>query len=198
MNKSEDVDACLLGLKKFFILNSYTENMKENIATFNLKGKEDIWWEDVKNFKGIQMGSMIDDEYTNRFLELLRYVPYLKEEKAKVQIFISGLPVAYRDWIEFDEPRLLEEVIRMLKHCYKQSKRKVEHKHELKGNGKVKVKWPPKWGRPQDAGEKDNVVSYKNFNKIEKAHGEQQTRGDGRAPLQCSICGKDHCKRLCP
>ena len=57
------------------------------------------------------MGSMTYNVYTSRFLELLRYVPYLKEEKAKIQIFISGFPVAYRDWIEFHEPRSLEDII---------------------------------------------------------------------------------------
>jgi len=56
------------------------------------------------------MGSMRDGEYTSRFLELLRYVPYLKEEKAKVQRFISGFLVAYRDRIEFDEPRSLDDI----------------------------------------------------------------------------------------
>ena len=30
------------------------------------------------------MGSMTDEEYTSIFLELLRYVPYLKEEKANI------------------------------------------------------------------------------------------------------------------
>jgi len=30
------------------------------------------------------MGSMTNDEYTNRFLELLRYVPYLNDEKANI------------------------------------------------------------------------------------------------------------------
>jgi len=54
---------------------------------------------------------MTDDEYTRRFLELLRYVPYLKEEKAKVQGFISGLPVTYKYQIEFDEPISLEDAI---------------------------------------------------------------------------------------
>jgi len=54
---------------------------------------------------------MIDDGYTSRFLDLLRYVPYLKEEKAKVQIFISGFPIAYRDRIEFNEPTSCEEAI---------------------------------------------------------------------------------------
>jgi len=38
----------------------------------------------AKEFYELQMGSMIDDEYTSKFLELLRYVPYLKDEKAKI------------------------------------------------------------------------------------------------------------------
>lgn len=62
------------------------------------------------------MGSMIDDEFTSKFLEILRYVSCLKEEKAKIQIFISGLLVAFKDRIELDEPRPLEEAIRNLKH----------------------------------------------------------------------------------
>jgi len=74
----------------------------------------------------------------------LRYVPYLREEKAKVQRFISGFLVAYRDQIEFDEPLSLEEPIQKLKHCYEHSKRKVELKHDLKRNDKAKGKWPPK------------------------------------------------------
>lgn len=43
------------------------------------------------------MDSMIDDDYTSSFLELLRYVPYLKDEKAKIQRFISGLQTTYRE-----------------------------------------------------------------------------------------------------
>ena len=74
------------------------------------------------------MGSMTDEEYTSKFLELLRYVPYLKEEKAKIQRFISGLLIAFKDMFEFDEPRSLEEVIQKLKHCYEQSKHRFETK----------------------------------------------------------------------
>ena len=44
-----------------------------------------------KEFYKLEMGSMIDEEYTSRFLELLRYVPYLKEEMANIHRFISGL-----------------------------------------------------------------------------------------------------------
>ena len=101
------------------------------------------------------------------------YVPYLKDEKAKIQRFINGFPATYRDQIEFDEPRLLEEAIQKLKRCYEQSKHKVEPKHDLKINEKFKGKWPPKWGRPQGASEKENMVPYKKFNTVEKGHGSQ-------------------------
>jgi len=42
-------------------------------------------------------------------------VSYLEDEKAKVERFINGLPLAFKDQIEYDEPWLLEEVIRKLK-----------------------------------------------------------------------------------
>jgi len=64
------------------------------------------------------MKYMINEEYNSRFLEFLRYVPYLKDEKEKIQIFITGSPVSFRDMIEFHEPRSLEEATWKLKHCY--------------------------------------------------------------------------------
>jgi len=67
-------------------------------------------------------------------------VPYLKDDKAKIQIFISGMPIEYRDNIEFDKPISLEEAIGKLKNCYEQSKCKVEPKNDLKGNEKFKGK----------------------------------------------------------
>jgi len=35
-------------MKKFFELHNYTNNMKARVTIFNLRGKADIWWEDVK------------------------------------------------------------------------------------------------------------------------------------------------------
>ena len=60
------------------------------------------------------MGSMTNEEYASRFLELLRYMPYLKEEKENIKRFITGLSVEFKDMIEFDEPRCLEEAIQKL------------------------------------------------------------------------------------
>ena len=96
------------------------------MATFNLNGKASIWWEDLKNMKGVReedlswkrfekyfwkkylsekyfdekakefyelkLGQLTIEEYVSIFLELLRYVPYKKAEKEKVQRFINGLP----------------------------------------------------------------------------------------------------------
>jgi len=68
------------------------------------------------------MGSMTNDEYTSIFLDLLRYVPYLTEEKDKIQRFIGGLPIEFKYRIEIDELRSLEEAIRNLRKFYEQSK----------------------------------------------------------------------------
>ena len=57
------------------------------------------------------MGQMKNDEYTTKFLELLRYVPDLKEEKEKIQRHVNGLPKSFKDIIEFDEPKILEDAI---------------------------------------------------------------------------------------
>ena len=67
------------------------------------------------------------DEYANKLLELLRYVWYVRDEKVNIQRFLSGLNQAYKDRIEFYEPRSLEEAIRKAKYCYEQSKGKPDY-----------------------------------------------------------------------
>jgi hypothetical protein len=47
------VEAWLLGLKKYFRVHDFLENLKARVATLNLNGKASIWWEDLKNVKGI-------------------------------------------------------------------------------------------------------------------------------------------------
>jgi hypothetical protein len=93
--------------------------LKARITIFNLNGKASIWWEDLKNVKGIheedlswkqfkktvkkkyllekyldgktkefyelKQGQLTIEEYVNKFLELLRYVPYIKDKKVKIQ-----------------------------------------------------------------------------------------------------------------
>lgn len=111
-----------------------------------------IWWEDLKNVRGIiegeltwdefeklfinkylyeryydnkenkfyklKMGQMADEEYITKFLQLLRYMQYLKDEKVKIQWFISGLPLAFKDWTKILEPQKFNDDMKKLKHCY--------------------------------------------------------------------------------
>jgi hypothetical protein len=54
----------------------------------------------------------------------LKYVDFIKDEKVKIQRFISGLPSFYSDKIQNDNPKTLEETIMRARHLYEQSKRR--------------------------------------------------------------------------
>jgi hypothetical protein len=45
----------------------------------------------MKEFFELKLGSMTIDEYERRFLELLKYVSFIKDEKVKIQRYLSGL-----------------------------------------------------------------------------------------------------------
>jgi hypothetical protein len=51
----------------------------------------------MKEFFELKLGSMSIDEYERRFLELLKYVPFIKDEIAKIQRYLSGLPPSIGD-----------------------------------------------------------------------------------------------------
>jgi hypothetical protein len=160
IKKGEEEEVWLLGLKKYFKVHDYFENLKARIAIFNLNGKASILWEDLRNVKGIhekdlswkqfekyfkkkyhsikyfdrktkdfyelKLGKLTIDEYINKFLELIRYVPYIKDENLKMQQFISGLLQSFRDRIEFDEPKTLKDTIRKERYCYEKFMNKEE------------------------------------------------------------------------
>jgi predicted AlkP superfamily phosphohydrolase/phosphomutase len=66
----------------------------------------------MKEFFELKLGTMTMEEYKKRFFELLKYVDFIKVEKVKIQIFMSGLPSFYSDKIQYDNPKTLEETIR--------------------------------------------------------------------------------------
>ena len=68
-------------------------------------------------------------------MEFLRYVRYIKDEKVKIQCFLSGFPQSYKDIIEFYEPRTLEEAIRKAKYFYEKSKGKLDY-HNIRKDKK--------------------------------------------------------------
>jgi hypothetical protein len=66
----------------------------------------------MKEFFELKLGSMTIDEYERRFLELLKYVPFIKDEHIDIQRYMSGLPSFISDKIQYDDPKMLEETIR--------------------------------------------------------------------------------------
>jgi hypothetical protein len=53
----------------------------------------------MKELFELKLGTMTMDEYERRFFEFLKYVNFIKDEKSKIQRFLSGLPSFYSDKI---------------------------------------------------------------------------------------------------
>ena len=75
----------------------------------------------------MRLGQQTMEEYANKFLELLMYVRYIKDEKVKIHHFLSGFPQSYKDRIEFYELRTLEEALRKDKYLYEKIKSKTDY-----------------------------------------------------------------------
>ena len=78
----------------------------------------------MKEFFELKLDSMTIDEYERRFLELLKYVSFIKEETVKIQRYLSGLPSSIGDKIQYDDPKTMEEMIRRVKWLYEQQRGK--------------------------------------------------------------------------
>ena len=76
----------------------------------------------MKEFFELKLGSMTIVEYEWIFLELLKYVSFIKEEIVKIQRYLSGLPSSIGDKIQYDDPKTMEETIRREKCLYKQQR----------------------------------------------------------------------------
>lgn len=65
------------------------------------------WFYDEKarEFHDPRLSQLTMDKFVTRFTSLLRYVPYIQEEKAMVQHFTNSLPAFMREKLEFDNPK---------------------------------------------------------------------------------------------
>ena len=57
-------------------------------------------------------------ELCSKFMSLLCYVPYIIDEKPKIQCFLSCFPIMFKEGIAYDNPNTLEEVIIKENFCY--------------------------------------------------------------------------------
>ena len=65
----------------------------------------------VKEFHELRMDSMTMGDFINMFLDLLHYVPYIKDEKVKIQQFLGCIPPNFRERIEFDMPKNIDTTL---------------------------------------------------------------------------------------
>ena len=70
-----------------------------------------FFYRKVKEFNELRIGSMTMYYFINIFLYLLHYVPYIKEEKVKIQQFLGCLPPNFQERIEFDMPKTLDTTL---------------------------------------------------------------------------------------
>ena len=62
------------------------------------------------------------DSFINIFLDMLHYVPYINDEKVKIQQFLGCLPLNFWERIEFDMPKTLDTTLHKSRICYEHGK----------------------------------------------------------------------------
>ena len=69
-------------MKKYFQIYNYSDELKAKMTIYNMTGKIDIWWQDIKKVKGIK-----ERYVTWKTFKKLFKIKYLSEqyyeEKAK-------------------------------------------------------------------------------------------------------------------
>jgi hypothetical protein len=76
----------------------------------------------MHEFFEIILRNMTMEEYENNILELLRYVGYIKEDKVKIQRFLSGFHAFYKYKIHLMSLRLLKRQLGMPNTCMTKEK----------------------------------------------------------------------------
>ena len=52
--KGEEAEAWLSGMMKYFQIYNYYDRLKAIMTIYNLAGKADIWWQDIKRVKNLK------------------------------------------------------------------------------------------------------------------------------------------------
>jgi len=127
----EEAEPWIFGMKTYFQIYNYSSELNTWMDFYNLREKEDIWWQDIKRVKSIKeikitwktfkkylkkqfmfeqyyevkskefyelkLGNLTMKYLCSNFMSLLRYVPYIMDEKTNIQQFFSFLPSSYKD-----------------------------------------------------------------------------------------------------
>jgi hypothetical protein len=148
----------------------------------------------MKEFFELELGSMTIDEYERRFLELLKYVAFIKDEQVKIQRYLSGIPSFITDKIQYDDPKTFEEIIRHAKCIYDQQWGRPVFQKAWEEKMKNKVEQRKKGIKPpffRNTTQGQPTLEEPEKTKIVGKNPRQQ-------PIQCWGCGGDHMHRDFP
>ena len=80
--KGEEAESWLSGMKKYFQIYNYSNQLKARMAIYNLSGKADIWLQDLKRVKGIKEKNVNWSTFKRYFKKQFLSEQYY-EERAK-------------------------------------------------------------------------------------------------------------------
>jgi hypothetical protein len=152
----------------------------------------------TKEFYELILGKMAMDDLINKFLDLLRFLPYIKEDKVKIQRFLIFLPHSYKEMIEFDNPKSLNELFRKVGMCYEKYKQKSEISKAWKDKKRDKLNQHKKGFQPTPFHNMEKGFQRKDYhsNTQNTQWGNKPVNlgftniGDSpREPLKCWECG---------
>jgi hypothetical protein len=149
---------------------------------------------EMKEFFELKLGSMTIDEYERRFLELLKYVPFIKDEDVKIHRYLSGLPPSIGDKIQYDDPKSMEETIRRAKCLYEQQREKPTFQKAWEDKKKFKKEQRQKANKPPFF--RNSPQGQPSFREPRKAEvGGQLPR---KTTMECWGCKGNHRYKDCP
>ena len=126
----------------------------------------------------LNLESMTMDSYEKNFLELFKYADFIKDEKVKIQRFLSGIPKSYRDKMQYDRPRNLKDAIWKEKHLYEYNKIKAPYQKNCKDMNKNKKEQRKKGFQPS---------KFRNGNSCQQGKPREEPSGK-IPPVECWIC----------
>ena len=77
--KGEEAEAWLSRMKKYFQIYNYSNQLKARMTIYNLIGKVDIQWQDIKGVKGIKENNINWSTFKNYFKKDFMLEQYYEE-----------------------------------------------------------------------------------------------------------------------
>jgi hypothetical protein len=136
----------------------------------------------------LKLGSMTTNEYERRFLELLKYVFFIKDESVKIQRYLSGLSSFISDKIQYDDPKTLEETVRRDKFLYYRHKGRPTFQKSWEDKNKNMMEQRKKGTKPPFFRNNSHVQPASREPRMTETMGQRPRK----PPIQCWGCGGDH------